>query len=708
MDVLSQTALLVGVASFGFAASTLARNYRNKLYLAFAVFCIVTSIWAMSFFLDKTVEGGGLFYRVHLVCNVWLTPVALAFIRVMVRIQHPLVRRLFDISLFLAIALTIALVLGLDDFPGVRFIVLFSPALIAAQTVYLMLADRRVRQGIRQFPKVANPATGQGRRTLIYVGALFALGTSSMDHVPFLGPIIPALGNIALTVYLFFLSQAISQQRLLNFSALLTRFLVLIAVALVLTAIYSLLFAWIQDRPALFFLNSFIVSFLLLMLLEPLRAAVAYFTRQLLPQEQQWLETKMLEAQRELTGVVDLRALVDAAARFLATTLEPRVSAFYVLGSEGTKYRQVSRVRRPHVLSGGEGRDEEDRQGNPIRELLLDHPLLQHCLFLQSRGELPVLLGQVFENEMERSASRTQRANLKNLLQGLRALEANLLIPLVANRKILGFVALDAPTPPATWGTNWGLLQIIYPYFEQVARTLGNLEIYVRQREKERLAALGEMAAGLAHEIRNPLGAIKGAAQFLDPNAGGPDSRFLKVIVEETDRLNHVVTQFLDYSRPNAVEFQQIDLAELARKTCERMQAVHPEVAIDFRALNREAFVAGAPVQIQQVAINLLENAVKALSVRKDGKIWVSVRLEGEASTRRVILSVEDNGPGIKREHLEKLFIPFFTTSPSGTGLGLSICQKIVEAHSGRIEVMSEEGQYARFVVTFPVWEPAA
>ena len=125
---------------------------------------------------------------------------------------------------------------------------------------------------------------------------------------------------------------------------------------------------------------------------------------------------------------------------------------------------------------------------------------------------------------------------------------------------------MSVPSPPEPWGNNWGFLPIIYPYYEQAAHTLRNLEIYVRQREKERLAALGEMAAGLAHEIRNPLGAIKGAAQFLDPSSDRPDEQFLKIIVEEVDRLNHVVTQFLDYSKPPTTDFKPIDVVPSSRR----------------------------------------------------------------------------------------------------------------------------------------------
>jgi signal transduction histidine kinase len=342
----------------------------------------------------------------------------------------------------------------------------------------------------------------------------------------------------------------------------------------------------------------------------------------------------------------------------------------------------------------------------------VDHPLLSYCKRLHARGELPIVLDQLLEGELDRSASKSQREQLSVLLQSMRALGSNLLIPLIADSdrsaQILGFVAMRVPGPPEPWGNNWGLLHVIYPYFQHVAQSMRNMEIYVRQREKERLAALGEMAAGLAHEIRNPLGAIKGAAQFLDPSGDRPESRFLNIIVEEVDRLNRVVTQFLDYSKPPNLDFKTIDMSKLAEKTIDTLRPSLASsgngtaVRLEFTPARGEALVMGVSEQIQQVLLNLVMNSVKALHGRQDGLIHVSVETEGQGQGREVSATVFDNGCGIKRDHLEKLFIPFFTTTPSGTGLGLSISHKIVEAHRGRIEVSSEEGRYARFSIVLP------
>ena len=692
MDILGQSSLLVAVTSFALGFSVLARNVRNILFLSFAMLSTLVSAWALSFFLEK-IWGGYGFYRLHLFFNILLAPAALTLIRVMARMEDSLSRRLLNVSLILAAPLVFGLVFHWDAFPGFFQLIYFTPILVVFQILRLIWLDQKSKIGSHSFAKL--PTVGLRRRTLIYFGALAVLSLSVMDHVPWMGKVLPSLGNLGLVVYLFFVSQAITQQRLLNINALISRFLVLLVVALTLTAVYSLLVAWIQNSPSLFFLNSFIASFLLLMLLDPLRSLVWYFTQRLLTQKHRRLQEVLFDSEMKLTGIVDLSALSSAVMQTVEQTLQPEWGALFVLIKNGTKFRRVRSIgREPESKSGS---------GSIFKEVLANHPILQYCGEQARGGKFPVLLDQLLENEIDRSASRSLREHYTSLIQGLRALGSNLLIPLMDSGKMLGFVTLWVPSPPDPWGNNWGLLPIIYPYFKHAAQTMQNMEVYARLREKERLATLGEMAAGLAHEIRNPLGAIKGAAQFLDPSSDRPESQFLKVIIEEVDRLNRVVTQFLDYSKPPTLEMKLLDASQLVEKTIALMRSdIHDSIKLEFQPLRTSAWVQGSSEQLRQVLINLILNSQRALEKKTSGLIRISVGTEGEGIHREVFISVEDNGHGIKKENLEKLFIPFFTTSPSGTGLGLSISQKIVEAHRGRIEVVSEEDRFTKISVIFP------
>ncbi len=693
MDILGQSSLLVAVSSFALGFSVLARNVRDLLFITFSMLTTLVSVWSLTFFLEKMWPGYG-FYRLHLFFNVLLGPASLILIRVLIRIQDLVSRKLLEISVVLAFCLSLALVMHWETVPGILSLIYFCPGIVILQTLQLMWIDRGLKKGLKRLPKL--PTVGLVRRNFIYLGALIVLLTSVMDHVPWLGTVLPSFGNLALATYLFFLSQAITQQRLLNVSALFSRFLVLLVVALTLTGIYSVLFAWIENSPGLFFLNSFIVSFLLVMLLEPLRTVVRYCTQILVTKKYRRLDQTLSEAQQKLTGIVDLNSLFQVVLSMVEKTLEPEWASFFILNRDGTRFRRARTLGREPEMDPNE-------KAKSLKEVLADHPLLHYSEDLAQKGKFPVLLDQILENEIDRSASRVLKEEYTRLIQTMKALGGNLMIPIIDSGKMLGFVVAFVPYPPEPWGNNWGFLPMVYPYFQQAAQMMQSMEVYARQKEKDRLATLGEMAAGLAHEIRNPLGAIKGAAQFLDPATDRSDSQFLRIIVEEVDHLNHVVTQFLDYSKPPSVGHQRVNLSELAKKTIHLMSlGPNPGAQIQFAPSELPAYFLGSSEQMVQVLMNLIQNSQKAVGERLGGLIRVSVSLEGKSPHTEIVLLVEDNGHGIKKEHLEKLFIPFFTTSPSGTGLGLSISQKIVEAHQGRIEVMSEEGRFSRFSVILP------
>lgn len=724
IDLLAQTSLIVAVTSVGVGATVVARNPKNKLYLSFGGVCTILFIWSFAFFLDRLWPDLWL-DRLHLFANIWLGPVVLVMIQGLTKsskLNHEKwSRRLFDISLVWAVLLSGVVTLRWDETWIYRFspnvvnwprqFIYFAPIIVVIQILKLIREESAVTSLKNQRPL---KSTALRSLTWIYLGALFVLATSVMDHVPFLGRVIPSLGNIALSIYLFFLSRAITQQKLLNFGALVTRFLVLMILALLLTGFYSLFVAWVENSPALFFLNSFIVSLLVLMLIDPIRALVIYATQRLLTQKHLRLVEQMREGQRGLTGVVELPHLFQSILLMSQQILNPQRVSLFILSSDGTRFRRV----RVHSAFP----DSPQLMKEPVREIIADHPLIQTCLKQQARAELPILLDLVLESEVERSTSAKQRETLKALIEALHALGGNLLIPLgfesgspngllggslngTLSEKMLGFVVILAPEAPASWGHHWGLLQVVYPYFEQAGQTLKNMEVYARSREKDRLAALGEMAAGLAHEIRNPLGAIKGAAQFLDPSSDRPESRFLRVILEEVDRLNAVVTQFLDYSRKESLDLREIDLAVLVRKITDLLKPSFPQtLRLDIRFPSEAIMVSVAPEQIQQVILNLVQNSLKAMQSRAgEERLLIALKKIGSRQNTEIHLTIEDNGPGIKRENLDKIFIPFFTTSPSGTGLGLSICQKIMEAHQGRVEVQSEEGRFTRFTLVFCV-----
>jgi signal transduction histidine kinase len=228
-------------------------------------------------------------------------------------------------------------------------------------------------------------------------------------------------------------------------------------------------------------------------------------------------------------------------------------------------------------------------------------------------------------------------------------------------------------------------------------------------KEKDRLAALGEMAAGLAHEIRNPLGSIKASAQYLTETSAPPEDggEFLDIIVDEVDRLNRVVSSFLDYARPAHSDPEPIHVnaaveltLQFLRPECDSVDvALQVEMAQDLPRVRIDI------EHLRQVLINLVQNAVQAM--KGGGNIFVETRNQdsfrlGGGARRWVQISVRDTGPGIAPDLLANLFVPFVTTKQQGTGLGLAISQRIISEAGGRIDVRSREGFGTTFVILLP------
>ncbi len=224
-------------------------------------------------------------------------------------------------------------------------------------------------------------------------------------------------------------------------------------------------------------------------------------------------------------------------------------------------------------------------------------------------------------------------------------------------------------------------------------------------KRKDRLAAVGRVAAGLAHEIRNPLGAMRGAIQVLESNTerGSMNAELMEIILKESDRLNSIITNFLSYARPPAAEFVQTDVAEAVRELMKLLRhspdvEAHHELIDDSGS--ESIMIAADPAQLRQIFWNLARNAMQAMP--NGGKLRIGLE---RIPNNRVRISIEDTGKGMSPEQVEQLFEPFSNSTSGGTGLGLSIVYQIVRDHNGVINVRSLEGKGTTITIDLPTGE---
>jgi signal transduction histidine kinase len=230
-----------------------------------------------------------------------------------------------------------------------------------------------------------------------------------------------------------------------------------------------------------------------------------------------------------------------------------------------------------------------------------------------------------------------------------------------------------------------------------------------RLEQSRTLAALGEMAASVAHELRNPLGGIGGFAALLKDTlpTGGDAHRYVLKIIEGVDGLNKVATNLLAYTRPVDPRLQTLDLRTLLREVLSFVQIEVEQGRLPLE-LEVELGLSGLPVRVdpelmRQSFLNLLKNAVQAFEGRP-GKLGCRVReSRGAGGPRRVAVEVWDTGPGIPELLHEKIFNPFFTTRAKGTGLGLAIVRKNVELQGGEVRLRSKPGEGSTFTVLLPL-----
>jgi signal transduction histidine kinase len=682
-----KTMLFCAVLALAIALGALLRGRRNIRWL-FAAFAADIALWYGS----QSLAGffrADIWERVTGVLTVLLPQFAIHLFQNIVPLEVPSTRT--RLARFAAVVAVPVLAVTVSQYHDSSF------ALGAVYTYVFGLLAAALITLARRGQASPSRQVRDRVRFLVFVGAA-ATTFSLADFLSYLGVHLPPIGAVLAIVFLFVLAESVTRPRLADIYELAGRLLVSTALAFSLAAIFYL-FVMVIGGFDTMYLNAVLAAIVFLVLFEPLQTEVETRIHQFFFRERYDLETIVAELRKRLAHVLEVEEMSETLMHGLERSRRATTAAFYLRDQDGDGFDLVGSVgaavpKRVEALGA-----------RPLLDRLGKHGSLS--LEELSREELPADKGVL--------AAADTLGSLRSAVVLAVAGDEDECIGLlfVADDRVR-----DAFTPEE--------VALFETVAAQIAVVVSNSRVYSRMKERDRLAALGSMAAGLAHEVKNPLGAIKGAAQLLEEvGATTPDDpaarEFVGIILEEVNRLDRVVGSFLDYARPHAGNPIPLDLNAAVRRTVQILSSQLTDDAVDVKLDLAEPLPRTSidPEKFRQVLMNLIQNAIQAID--GEGHITVStslrrsfrgrISLEGSTTASRrsgtdeaelVEVSVRDTGPGISPKVLRNLFVPFFTTKTEGTGLGLAISQSIVQNAGGTIEVHSQPGAGTTFTIVLP------
>ena len=287
-------------------------------------------------------------------------------------------------------------------------------------------------------------------------------------------------------------------------------------------------------------------------------------------------------------------------------------------------------------------------------------------------------------------------------------------VPLISFNRFSGIIMLGSGNPD--WRIAEDKTDLLESLAAQAALALENALLYQQQRERlrrirraESLAAAGQLAAGVAHEIRNPLTSIRSTIQYIlqDYSESNPKTVLLRELLSEADRIDRTVDGLLSLTRTCEFQPEPVDIREALEHSLVliRPQAERKGATIELNSSGPRLLVMGVADELKQVFLNILLNALHAVS--KDGVIRCHCEEWTQdfpsSSCRWAQVTIRDSGTGIAPQHLDKIFDPFFTTKREGTGLGLSVCHNIIQRHEGEIDLQSVVGKGTVVYIRLPI-----
>ncbi len=696
MNFYAWTGLINAITTGVVALFVWSRRQHDSRRTTFAYLVASVSVWSLGYFLWQramTEQSALLFCRVLAAGCALIPPLLLHHVATLVETAQSsrtrqLIRLSYVIAVFVLLGDATSLVVRSVE-PRLSFP--FWPVPGPLWHAYTLLFAFDVGYAITLLYHGCVTSVGRARNQLRYllVGAVVAFAGGATNFFLWYNIPIPPVGNVVVPFYVTLSALAVIRYQFMDIKVAVTRTGMLLATYLVVLGVPFAIGWW--GRPGLearLGREWWLVPLGLCTVLATVGPFVyAYLRRQaearLLKEQRRYQRTLELAAQG-MTRVRSFAKLSKLIVRVVSRTVRVDHASLLVWDKDATRF----------VLAASDGPKRLAVQSQYGLEP--SHPLIRWLL-----DHRKVFSGDDLDRQRD-AAVATE----------LQRLSAELIVPGLIERELIGFLVLgrkrsgEAYSPDdvhafSTLAHEAAVAIENARSYDELRKVNEQLRIaYERLLRQERLAAAGQIAAGMAHEIKNPLASIKIFAEFLPEKYDDPDFRrkFSRIVQSEVDRINGIVHELLDFAKPAPLKLEPVNIGQLVEETAQLLsnQGLKQGVEIEHRLATNGLLIPADPKQLRQVLLNLALNSLEAMPA--GGRLTFATSTIGIG----VRIQISDTGCGMSEEARAKIFDPFFTTKERGMGLGLAIVKGVIERHGGQINVSSRPSEGTTMEVSLP------
>ena len=690
-----------GLSATVLGVFVLSRRPKSSLHRIYALFCLSLVVWSYAYFWWLTAKDAtdAIFWTRMLMAGAIFIPIT-AFHHLVKLIDKKVPRGIITANYILSLILLCVsfgplVVQDVSNKAGFRFwpnpgylfhFHLAQFATLALWGLWIIRKELKQAYGLRR-----------NQLKLLLVAELVGWGGGFTNYPLWYDIELRPYGNILVSVYTLIFAYAMVRYRLFDIEIVLKKSLIYALLLLVLLLPCYLLVIWGQklafDTINYTFSMATLLLFIIIGFLFPkIRFRTEEALEKVLFQKRVDYRETLLRSSREMVSIVDLENLSNSLVKTVSRALGTETASLYLLDETKGVYNLKANIGL-----------EKDRY--PQVMLSKSDPLIER---LTSRHEA------VVKEELEMAEDKM--AGLQVVVK-MGELEAEISVPIISKEKLIGILSLGHKEEKEIYSSED--LELLSTLANQAAIAIENARLYenLKQsqdtlRRADRLSSLGLLTAGLAHEIRNPLVAIRTFTQLLPERYDDAEFRegFQGLALKEVDRICGLINDLLSFarpSRPNVAEESMNDVVDgIARILETEAKEKGVEITRDF-ALNLPRVWIDRE-QMKQVFMNLILNAIQAMG--EGGSLFISTRLTSRNDTGHpgqfVQVEVRDTGVGIPPENIDHIFDPFFTSKEEGSGLGLSISHQIVQEHGGYVTVESKVGVGTTFFINLPIGKP--